>query len=101
MYKRQGIFSDSGDELLTSTFYDESFAAQVEAPAAAPAKFVDFDSAVVAPAPVVAAESADAAAAYEAAEAAEPIRVEGAVDADIEAEAMAMGRAVSMAEDAM
>ena len=96
-----GIFSDSGDELLTSTFYDESFAAQVEAPAAAPAKFVDFDSAVVAPAPVVAAESAAAAAAYEAAEAAEPIRVEGAVDADVEAEAMAMGRAVSMAEDAM
>ena len=48
-----GMFSSSDDELFTSTFYDESFAAQVEAPAAAPvSKFVDFDSAVVAPAPV-------------------------------------------------
>ena len=37
----------------------------------------------------------------EAAEAAEPIRVEGAVDVDVEAEAMAMGRAVSMAEDSV
>ena len=96
-----GIFSDSSDELLTSTFYDESFAAQVEAPAAAPvSKFVDFDSAVVAPAPV-AEETVEAVAAYEAAEAAEPLRVEGAVDAVVEEEAMAMGRAVSMAEDAM
>ena len=91
-----GMFSSSDDELFTSTFYDESFAAQVEAPAAAPvSKFVDFDSAVVAPAPV------EAVAAYEAAEAAEPLRVEGAVDAVVEEEAMAMGRAVSMAEDAM
>ena len=62
---------------------------------------MDFDSAVVAPAPVVAAESRGRRPAYEAAEAAEPIRVEGAVDADVGAEAMAMGRAVSMAEDAM
>ena len=31
-----GMFSSSDDELFTSTFYDESFAAQVEAPAAAP-----------------------------------------------------------------
>jgi hypothetical protein len=96
-----GMFSSSDDELFTSTFYDESFAAQVEAPAAAPvSKFVDFDSAVVAPAPV-AEEPVEAVAAYEAAEAAEPLRVEGAVDAVVEEEAMAMGRAVSMAEDAM
>ena len=96
-----GMFSSSDDELFTSTFYDESFAAQVEAPAAAPvSKFVDFDSAVVAPAPV-AEETVEAVAAYEAAEAAEPLRVEGAVDAVVEEEAMAMGRAVSMAEDAM
>ena len=96
-----GTFSSSDDELFTSTFYDESFAAQVEAPAAAPvSKFVDFDSAVVAPAPV-AEEQVEAVAAYEAAEAAEPLRVEGAVDAVVEEEAMAMGRAVSMAEDAM
>ena len=93
-----GMFSSSDDELFTSTFYDESFAAQVEAPAAAPvSKFVDFDSAVVAPAPV-AEEPVEAVAAYEAAE---PLRVEGAVDAVVEEEAMAMGRAVSMAEDAM
>ena len=93
-----GMFSSSDDELFTSTFYDESFAAQVEAPAAAPvSKFVDFDSAVVAPAPV----AEETVAAYEAAEAAEPLRVEGAVDAVVEEEAMAMGRAVSMAEDAM
>ena len=93
-----GMFSSSDDELFTSTFYDESFAAQVEAPAAAPvSKFVDFDSAVVAPAPV-AEETVEAVAAYEAAE---PLRVEGAVDAVVEEEAMAMGRAVSMAEDAM
>ena len=96
-----GMFPSSDDELFTSTFYDESFAAQVEAPAAAPvSKFVDFDSAVVAPAPV-AEETVEAVAAYEAAEAAEPLRVEGAVDAVVEEEAMAMGRAVSMAEDAM
>ena len=49
-----GIFSDSSDELLTSTFYDESFASQVETPAAKPAAFADFDATVVAPAPVAA-----------------------------------------------
>jgi hypothetical protein len=93
-----GIFAPkSSDELFTSTFYDDSFAAQVEAPAAAPAAFADFDTTVVAPAP--AADSAVAA--YEAAETAEPIRVEGAADAQVEAEAMAMGRAVSEQVDAM
>ena len=93
-----GIFAPkSSDELFTSTFYDDSFAAQVEAPAAAPAAFADFDTTVVAPAP--AADSAVAA--YEAAETAEPIRVEGAADAQVEADAMAMGRAVSEQVDAM
>ena len=93
-----GIFAPkSSDELFTSTFYDDSFAAQVEAPAAAPAAFADFDTTVVAPAP--AADSRVAA--YQAAETAEPIRVEGAADAQVEAEAMAMGRAVSEQVDAM
>ena len=63
-----GIFSGSSDELFASTFYDDSFAAQVEAPAPA-AKFADFDSTVVAPAPV----AAEATLAYEDAVAAEPI----------------------------
>ena len=50
-----GIFSGAdSDELFASTFYDDSFAAQVGAPAPAPAKFADFDSTVVAPAPVAA-----------------------------------------------
>jgi hypothetical protein len=89
-----GIFaSDSSDELFASTFYDDSFAAQVEAPAPTPAKFADFDTTVVAPAPAAADDSAVMA--YEAAERAEPIRVEGAADVEVEAEAMAMGRAVS------
>ena len=73
---------------------------QVDDLARGSARALDFDSAVVAPAPV-AEEPVEAVAAYEAAEAAEPLRVEGAVDAVVEEEAMAMGRAVSMAEDAM
>ena len=92
-----GIFSGAdSDELFASTFYDDSFAAQVEAPAPAPAKFADFDSTVVAPAPV----AAEATLAYEDAVAAEPIRVEGAADAEVEAEAVAFGRAVSEQEEA-
>jgi len=93
-----GIFADSGsDELFANNYYDESFAAQVETPAAAPAKFADFDATVVAPAPVAAEP---AAAEYAAAVTAEPIRVEGAADEAVEAEAMAMGRAVSEQEEA-
>jgi hypothetical protein len=92
-----GIFSGAdSDELFASTFYDDSFATQVEAPAPAPAKFADFDSTVVAPAPV----AAEATLAYEDAVAAEPIRVEGAADAEVEAEAVAFGRAVSEQEEA-
>ena len=93
-----GIFADSGsDELFANNYYDESFAAQVEVPAAAPAKFADFDATVVAPAPVAAEP---AAAEYAAAVTAEPLRVEGAADEAVEAEAMAMGRAVSEQEEA-
>ena len=87
-----GIFGDASgsDELFANNYYDESFASQVEAPAAAPAKFADFDATVVAP----------AAAEYAAAVTAEPIRVEGAADEAVEAETMAMGRAVSEQEEA-
>ena len=93
-----GIFADSGsDELFANNYYDESFAAQVETPAAAPAKFADFDATVVAPAPVAAEPAAEE---YAAAVTAEPIRVEGAADEAVEAEAMAMGRAVSEQEEA-
>ena len=93
-----GIFADSGsDELFANNYYDESFASQVEAPAAAPAKFADFDATVVAPAPVAAEPAAEE---YAAAVTAEPIRVEGAADEAVEAEAMAMGRAVSEQEEA-
>ena len=99
MYKRQGVFGgDAGsDELFANNYYDESFASQVEAPAAAPAKFADFDATVVAPAP---AAAEPAAAEYAAAVTAEPIRVEGAADEAVEAETMAMGRAVSEQEEA-
>ena len=94
-----GIFADSSgsDELFANNYYDESFASQVEAPAAAPAKFADFDATVVAPAPSAAEP---AAAQYAAAVTAEPIRVEGAIDEAVEAETMAMGRAVSEQEEA-
>ena len=94
-----GIFGDSSgsDELFANNYYDESFASQVEAPAAAPAKFADFDATVVAPAPTAAEP---AAAQYAAAVTAEPIRVEGAIDEAVEAETMAMGRAVSEQEEA-
>ena len=93
-----GIFGDAGsDELFANNYYDESFASQVETPAAKPAAFADFDATVVAPAPVAAEP---AAAEYAAAVTAEPIRVEGAADEAVEAEAMAMGRAVSEQEEA-
>ena len=93
-----GMFGDAkSDELFANNYYDESFASQVEAPAAAPAKFADFDATVVAPAP---AAAEPAAAEYAAAVTAEPIRVEGAADEAVEAETMAMGRAVSEQEEA-
>ena len=95
-----GMFADkSSDELFTNTYYDESFAAQVEVPVAAPVAFAAYDATVVAPAPVVEAEPVSAAAEYAAAIVAEPIRVEGAVDETVEAETMAMGKAVSEAEE--
>ena len=96
-----GIFSgdSNSDELFANNYYDESFASQVETPAAKTAAFADFDATVVAPAPVVAAEE-PAAAEYAAAVVAEPIRVEGVVDETVEAETMAMGKAVSEAEEA-
>ena len=97
-----GMFGGaSSDDLLTSTFYDDSFKNEVAAvapPAAPAAGFVDFYAADAAPvaAPVVDATEA----AYEAAETAEPLRVEGAVDLEVEAQAMELGRQVSAAEDA-
>jgi hypothetical protein len=99
-----GVFGgDAGsDELFANNYYDESFASQVETPAAKPAAFADFDATVVAPAPVAAEPVAaePAAEEYAAAVTAEPIRVEGAADEAVEAEAMAMGRAVSEQEEA-
>ena len=98
-----GMFGDAkSDELFANNYYDESFASQVETPAAAHAKFADFDATVVAPAPVAAEPVAaePAAEEYAAAVTAEPIRVEGAADEAVEAEAMAMGRAVSEQEEA-
>ena len=94
-----GVFGgDAGsDELFANNYYDESFASQVETPAAKPAAFADFDATVVAPAPVAAEPAAEE---YAAAVTAEPIRVEGAADEAVEAEAMAMGRAVSEQEEA-
>jgi hypothetical protein len=93
-----GIFGDAeSDELFANNYYDESFASQVETPAAKPAAFADFDATVVAPAPVAAEPAAEE---YAAAVTAEPIRVEGAADEAVEAEAMAMGRAVSEQEEA-
>jgi hypothetical protein len=91
-----GIFSgEKSDELFQQVYYDESFASQVEVPVAAPAAFASFENTVVAPAPVVAAVEEPVAEEYLAAVAAEPIRVEGAADADVEAEAEAMDRVVS------
>ena len=50
-----GVFGgDGSDELFANNYYDESFASQVETPAAKPAAFADFDATVVAPAPVAA-----------------------------------------------
>jgi hypothetical protein len=93
-----GMFGDAkSDELFANNYYDESFASQVETPAAKPAAFADFDATVVAPAPVAAEPAAEE---YAAAVTAEPIRVEGAADEAVEAEAMAMGRAVSEQEEA-
>jgi hypothetical protein len=104
-----GIFSAaSTDELLANNFYDDSFKKEVAiaAPAAAPAAgFVDFYAATPAAAPAVAAAAApvatiDVEAAYKAAEEAEPLRVEGAADPDVEARAMELGRSVSEALEA-
>ena len=85
-----GVFGgDAGsDELFANNYYDESFASQVETPAAKPAAFADFDATVVAPAPVAAEPVAaePAAEEYAAAVTAEPIRVEGAADEAVEAE---------------
>merc|ERR1719329_224397 len=68
-----GMFGDAkSDELFANNYYDESFASQVETPAAKPAAFADFDATVVAPAPVAAEPAAEE---YAAAVTAEPIRV--------------------------
>jgi hypothetical protein len=105
-----------GDDSATKVdYFDDKFKSSVVAPApAAPkADFVDFYAAApavtvapVAPAVVEAvaepaAAASDAVVAYEGEVAAEPLRVEGAVDADVEQDAVDMElRAVDPAADA-
>ena len=109
-----------GDDSATKVdYFDDKFKSSVVAPApAAPkADFVDFYAAapavtvapvapavveaVAEPAAEPAAAASDAVVAYEGEVAAEPLRVEGAVDADVEQDAVDMElRAVDPAADA-
>lgn len=81
----------------SASYFDDKFKTEVvETVAPTTAAFADFAEPAAAPAPAVVSPTAES---YAAAVAAEPLRVEGTPDAEVEAQAIQMGRDVLRGEE--